>query len=56
MVSQLFEVTLAQESIIMRTDSEVKRDVEDEIKYDRDVDATDIGVSVKNGVVSLTAF
>jgi osmotically-inducible protein OsmY len=40
----------------MRTDSEVKRDVEDEIKYDPDVDATDIGVSVKNGVVSLMGF
>jgi len=40
----------------MRTDSEIKRDVEDELKYDADVDATDIGVSVKNGVVSLTGF
>jgi osmotically-inducible protein OsmY len=40
----------------MRTDSEIKRDVEDEFKYDPDVDATDIGVSVKNGVVSLTGF
>jgi osmotically-inducible protein OsmY len=40
----------------MRTDSDVKRDVEDEIKYDADVDSTDIGVSVKNGVVTLTGF
>jgi osmotically-inducible protein OsmY len=40
----------------MRTDSEIKRDVEDELKYDADVEATDIGVSVKNGVVSLTGF
>jgi osmotically-inducible protein OsmY len=40
----------------MRTDSEVKRDVESELKYDPDVDSTDIGVSVKNGVVSLTGF
>jgi len=40
----------------MRTDSEIKRDVEDEFKYDAGVDATDIGVSVKNGVVSLTGF
>lgn len=40
----------------MRTDSDVKRDVEDELKYDPDVDSTDIGVSVKNGVVSLTGF
>jgi osmotically-inducible protein OsmY len=40
----------------MRTDSEVKRDVEDELKYDASVDSSDIGVSVKNGVVALTGF
>ena len=40
----------------MRTDSEIKRDVEDEIKYDADIESSDIGVSVKNGVVSLTGF
>src|ERR1700731_489475 len=39
-----------------RTDSEIKRDVEDELKYDAGVDSTDIGVAVKNGVVSLTGF
>jgi len=40
----------------MRTDSEVKRDVEDELKYDVSLDSSDIGVSVKNGVVALTGF
>jgi osmotically-inducible protein OsmY len=40
----------------MRTDSEIKRDVEDEVKYDVAVDSTDIGVSVKNGVVALTGY
>jgi osmotically-inducible protein OsmY len=40
----------------MRTDSEVKRDVEDEIRYDPYVDSTDIALSVKNGVVSLTGY
>jgi len=40
----------------MRTDSEIKRDVEDELKYDASVDSSDIGVSVKNGVVALTGF
>jgi osmotically-inducible protein OsmY len=40
----------------MRTDSEIKRDVEDEIKYDADIESTDIGVSVKSGVVALTGF
>lgn len=41
---------------MVRTDSEIKRDVEDELKYDAGVDSTDIGVAVKNGVVSLTGF
>lgn len=40
----------------MRSDSEIERDVKDELKWDPDLDATDIGVSVKNGVVSLTGF
>ena len=40
----------------MRPDSDIKRDVEDEIKYDADIYSSDIGVSVKNGVVSLTGF
>jgi osmotically-inducible protein OsmY len=41
---------------MIRTDSEIKRDVEDELKYDAGVDSTDIGVATKNGVVSLTGF
>jgi osmotically-inducible protein OsmY len=41
---------------MIRTDSEIKRDVEEELKYDAGVDSTDIGVSVKNGIVSLTGF
>jgi osmotically-inducible protein OsmY len=41
---------------MIRTDSEIKRDVEEELKYDAGVDSTDIGVSVKNGAVSLTGF
>jgi len=45
-----------QENFIMRTDSEIKRDVEEEFKYDADLASADIGVSVKNGVVSLTGF
>ena len=40
----------------MRTDSDIKRDVEEEIKYDADVLSSDIGVSVKSGVVALTGF
>jgi osmotically-inducible protein OsmY len=40
----------------MRSDSEIKRDVEDEFRWDPDIDATDIAVAVKNGVVTLTGF
>jgi osmotically-inducible protein OsmY len=40
----------------MRTDSDIKRDVEAELKWDPDIDSTDIGVAVKDGVVTLTGF
>ena len=40
----------------MRTDSEIKKDVEDELRWDPDIDATDIGVAVHNGVVTLAGF
>src|SRR4051812_49408604 len=40
----------------MRTDSEIKKDVEDELRWNPDIDATDIAVAVKNGVVALTGY
>ena len=40
----------------MKSDSDIKRDVEAELKWDPDIDATDIGVAVKGGVVTLTGF
>ena len=40
----------------MTSDEEIKRDVEDELRWDPDIDATDIAVAVKNGVVTLTGF
>lgn len=40
----------------MRTDSEIKSDVEAELKWDPDIDATDVAVAVKSGVVTLTGF
>jgi osmotically-inducible protein OsmY len=40
----------------MRSDSDIKRDVENELRWDPSVDATDIAVAVKNGVVTLTGF
>jgi osmotically-inducible protein OsmY len=40
----------------MRDDSDIRRDVEDELRWDPDIDATDIAVTVKNGVVTLAGF
>ena len=40
----------------MRLDSDIKRDVEDELRWDPDIDATDVGVTVHNGVVTLAGF
>jgi osmotically-inducible protein OsmY len=40
----------------MRLDSDVNRDVERELKWEPDIDPADIGVAVKNGVVTLTGF
>ena len=40
----------------MRSDTDIKRDVEDELRSDPTIDVTDIAVAVKNGVVTLTGF
>jgi osmotically-inducible protein OsmY len=40
----------------MKSDSEIERDVREELKWDPDLDAEDIAVSVKNGVVTLAGF
>ncbi len=40
----------------MKPDSEIKKDVEEELRWDPDIDPTDIGVAVKNGVVTLSGF
>lgn len=40
----------------MKTDSEIKKNAEDELHWDPDIDATDIAVAVHNGVVALTGF
>ena len=40
----------------MRLDSDIRRDVEDELRWDPDIDATDIAVAVNSGVVALTGF
>ena len=40
----------------MLADSKIKQDVEEELQFDPDIDATDIAVSVNSGVVTLTGF
>jgi osmotically-inducible protein OsmY len=40
----------------MRPYSDIKRDVENELRWDPDINAADIGVALKNGVVTLTGF
>lgn len=40
----------------MRTDSDIKRDVEAELRWSPDIDDTDIAVKVNSGEVTLTGF
>lgn len=40
----------------MRSDADIKRDVEDELRWDLDINATDIAVAVTEGVVTLAGF
>jgi osmotically-inducible protein OsmY len=46
----------AHRSFIMKPDSEIKKDVEAEPLWDPDIDATDIAVTVRSGVVTLAGF
>jgi osmotically-inducible protein OsmY len=41
---------------IMRSDPDIKRDVENELRWSPALDATDIAVAVKNGTVELAGF
>jgi osmotically-inducible protein OsmY len=40
----------------MKTDSQIQRDVEDELKWDPDIESTDVAVKVKDGTVTLSGF
>jgi osmotically-inducible protein OsmY len=40
----------------MKSDEEIRRDVEAELRWDPDIDAKDIGVAVADGVVTLAGF
>ena len=41
---------------IVRSDADIKRDVEDELRWSPEIDATDVAVTVKNGAVELAGF
>jgi osmotically-inducible protein OsmY len=40
----------------MKSDEEIERDVREELRWDPDLDASDIAISVKDGVVTLAGF
>jgi osmotically-inducible protein OsmY len=40
----------------MKTDNAIKHDVEEELRWEPEVDDTDISVKINNGVVTLTGF
>src|ERR1700730_10993427 len=41
---------------MMKSDSELERDVKEELQWNPDLDASDIAVSARNGAVTLTGF
>jgi osmotically-inducible protein OsmY len=56
-MSQQSSARSSSESLLVRSDSDIKRDVEDELKWDPEImDPIDIAVSVKDGVVALAGF
>ena len=40
----------------MRSDADIKRDVEEELRWEPNIDPTDVAVAVKSWVVTLTGF
>jgi osmotically-inducible protein OsmY len=42
--------------VAMKTDDEIKRDVEEELRWDPDIDSTYVAVAVKDGIVALTGY
>ena len=40
----------------MKSDIDIKRDVEEELRLNPDIDATDVAVAVKSGIVTLSGF
>jgi osmotically-inducible protein OsmY len=48
--------TVLKPEAIMRSDAEIERDVKEELQWDPDLDASDIAVSVKDGVLTLMGY
>jgi osmotically-inducible protein OsmY len=46
----------AQPEAVMKSDNEIEKDVMAEMEFDPDLDASDIALSVKKGVVTLAGF
>jgi osmotically-inducible protein OsmY len=42
--------------VVMRTDSEIQRDIEDELRWDPSLENDDVAVSVRDGVVTLAGY
>jgi osmotically-inducible protein OsmY len=42
--------------VAMKTDDDIKRDVEEELRWDPDIDSTYVAVVVKDGIVALTGY
>jgi osmotically-inducible protein OsmY len=40
----------------MRSDEAIRKDIEDELRWDPSIDSTDVAVAVNNGVVTLSGF
>lgn len=55
-IRQLSDTQENPPQAVVKSDSEIERDVRDEVRWDPGLDATDIAVSVKDGVVTLTGF
>jgi osmotically-inducible protein OsmY len=47
---------LLRENGSMKSDHDIRQDVEHELRWDPDIDATDIAVAVRDGVVSLGGY
>src|SRR5882762_143253 len=56
MIAGRLPSTNALEVTRLRTDTEIERDVREELKWNPDLDATDIAVTAKDGVVTLAGF